>query len=256
MARRCFTSPVQLELFLARAGLRPLEPEWIEVAGRQVPLRFVPNPNARRYILRLDRDGVARVTIPSRGSLKQAREFAAKNADWIGRQFLNRATATRNDKAWGHGTGIFFRGGRVRLSVDGGRITFADQAVTLGDTLTSVRRAVESHLLELAGRELFDRTAALAKLHGFVIRKVWIRNQRSRWGSSSTRGTIALNWRLVQMPESVRDYIILHELAHQRVMNHSDRFWQEVERLCPAWREAEAWLKKHERVIRHALPAE
>ena len=74
---------------------------------------------------------------------------------------------------------------------------------------------------------------------------VSVRNQRSRWGSCSTRGTIALNWRLIQMPPDVSDYVILHELAHRRQPNHSTRFWREVEALCPWWREAERWLRKH-----------
>jgi predicted metal-dependent hydrolase len=74
---------------------------------------------------------------------------------------------------------------------------------------------------------------------------VSVRNQRSRWGSCSARGTVSLNWRLVRTPDNVRDYIILHELAHLREMNHSDRFWARVAETCPGWREAERWLKRH-----------
>jgi len=77
-----------------------------------------------------------------------------------------------------------------------------------------------------------------------VVKRVTVRGQRTRWGSCSRRGTISLNWRLIQTPEDVRDYIILHELAHLRQMNHSDRFWREVERLCPDYRSAERWLKQ------------
>jgi predicted metal-dependent hydrolase len=82
------------------------------------------------------------------------------------------------------------------------------------------------------------------------LRRVVIRNQRSRWGSCSRRGTISLNWRLVQTPVFVRDYIILHELAHLKVMNHSKRFWKEVARLCPEYREAETWLKRNSDLLR------
>jgi len=74
---------------------------------------------------------------------------------------------------------------------------------------------------------------------------VSVRNQRSRWGSCSRHGTISLNWRLVQTPTFVRDYIILHELAHLKEMNHSKRFWREVARLCPDFGRAERWLKEH-----------
>jgi predicted metal-dependent hydrolase len=58
-------------------------------------------------------------------------------------------------------------------------------------------------------------------------------------------GRISLNWRLIQMPPAVRDYIILHELMHRREMNHSARYWQEVEKVCPDYRENERWIKTH-----------
>ena len=65
------------------------------------------------------------------------------------------------------------------------------------------------------------------------------------WGSCSATGTISLNWRLVQTPEAVRDYIIHHELMHLKEMNHSGRFWARVEEVCPGWRDAETWLKRN-----------
>ena len=82
------------------------------------------------------------------------------------------------------------------------------------------------------------------------MNRVTVRNQRTRWGSCSRRGTISLNWRLIQAPGFVRDYIILHELAHTLEMNHSDRFWRQVETLCPDYRNAERWLKQHKEVLR------
>jgi len=70
-------------------------------------------------------------------------------------------------------------------------------------------------------------------------------SQRTRWGSCSPSGRVSLNWRLVQMPPPVRDYVLLHELAHLKHPDHSSRFWREVERLCPWYREARAWLGEH-----------
>jgi predicted metal-dependent hydrolase len=79
---------------------------------------------------------------------------------------------------------------------------------------------------------------------------VTVRNQRTRWGSCSRRGTISLNWRLIQTPPFVSDYIILHELMHLREMNHSPRFWRQVETVCPGYRTAEEWLKPHASLLR------
>jgi hypothetical protein len=97
----------------------------------------------------------------------------------------------------------------------------------------------------LAKRELPVRVFELAALHELPAKRVSVRNQRSRWGSCSRHGTTSLNWRLVQAPVFVRDYIILHELAHLKQMNHSRRFWREVTRLCPEFTLAERWLKKN-----------
>jgi predicted metal-dependent hydrolase len=89
------------------------------------------------------------------------------------------------------------------------------------------------------------RAWELAATVGVEVKQVTVRNQRSRWGSCSATGTISLNWRLVQTPDSVRDYIVYHELMHLREMNHSERFWARVEEVCPPWREAELWLKRN-----------
>lgn len=94
------------------------------------------------------------------------------------------------------------------------------------------------------------RVRELANLHGVDVARVSVRNQKTRWGSCSRHGAISLNWRLIQSPAFVRDYIILHELAHRRQMNHSDKFWQEVARLCPDYPAAERWLKQHAKLLR------
>jgi predicted metal-dependent hydrolase len=90
----------------------------------------------------------------------------------------------------------------------------------------------------------------LAALHGLEISRITIRNQRSRWGSCSARRTISLNWRLIQTPGFVRDYIIVHELMHLREMNHSPRFWACVKQICPDYERAEGWLRQHNDLLR------
>jgi hypothetical protein len=90
----------------------------------------------------------------------------------------------------------------------------------------------------------------LAARHGLTVRRITVRNQKSRWGSCSRCGTISLNWRLIQTPAFVSDYICLHELVHLRQMNHSPGFWREMERVCPDYRTARHWLKEHSGLLR------
>jgi predicted metal-dependent hydrolase len=81
-----------------------------------------------------------------------------------------------------------------------------------------------------ARQRIIARLAELAKQHGFTYNKVSIRNQRTRWGSCSAKGNISLNIKLVALPPELFDYVILHELAHTRLHNHSRKFWQELDK--------------------------
>jgi predicted metal-dependent hydrolase len=196
----------------------PAEPAAPEV-------RFVRSERARHYRLTLRRDGIAVATIPRRGSEREARRFVAQQRGWL-------------ERAWAQAIRVAANGGRpmVCLGTDVFRVPRLD-----GD----LRPALEAQFARRARIELPARTWELAAATGIEIKNVTIRNQHSRWGSCSAGGTISLNWRLVQAPESVRDYLIYHELMHLREMNHSGRFWVRVAAFYPAWRTAERWLKLH-----------
>ncbi len=228
--------------------------ECLVVSGRPIALMLVHHRRARRYVLRLRPDGSARVTIPRGGSAAEARRFAERNIAWVERQLQRLSTRPMGPQAWRVGTEIFFRGELVRIEAgvngESGLIRFGAECVRVNRTDADLRPAIEKHLWRLAARELPLRVHEYAAAHQLPARRVTVRNQRSRWGSCSRRGTIFLNWRLVQAPPFVRDYLILHELAHLRHMNHSARFWREVERLCPEHETAERWLKQHSNLLR------
>lgn len=222
----------------------------VQVGGRTVPLLMVHHPRARRYLLRLQPDGKVRVTIPRRGTISQAQEFVTRNIPWLEQQLQKLASRPPSPSAWRVGTEILFRGEPVRIEwQDCGVIRFGAEALPVPDVTADLRPAIQQRLYRLAARELPPRVLELAARHGIPVNRVSVRNQRSRWGSCSHRGTISLNWRLIQTPALVRDYIILHELAHRRQMNHSQRFWQEVERLCPDYQVAERWVKANAKLL-------
>ena len=218
--------------------------QWLTVGELQVRLSFVRSERARRYILRLGREGEARVTVPRRGTYAEALKFAERQTNWLKRQLARRKLRPPPPATWAVGTQILFRG--VYTAIER-----AEAAVRVGsETVASagegdLKPLIEAHLKRLAARELPARVLALAAQHGLQVNRITVRGQRSRWGSCSRRNHISLNWRLVQTPDAVRDYIILHELAHLRHMNHSKKFWAEVARLCPAYEDAERWLKSH-----------
>jgi len=225
--------------------------DTLQIGSRSVSLLFVQNHRARRYLLRLKSDGVARVTVPRRGSISTAREFVGKNIGWLERQIQRLEAQPKTVNEWRLGTEIHFRGEQVKIEVETvGQIRFGSELLRLRDLTVDLRPAIQKHLRKLAQKELPVRVMELASLHGIEVSRVSIRNQKSRWGSCSRRGTISLNWRLIQTPEFVRDYICLHELAHRKQMNHSDLFWRQVKRLCPDYLIAERWLKAHSKLLR------
>lgn len=228
----------------------------VQINGRQIPLLYRRNPLARRYRLFVDRQGQPRVTIPKRGSQREAERFAEQHRDWLLVQLARFEARREKEQRWDHGTLILFRGVPTPLELSSEsrpRLCLGTETIPLPDRVSAdqanLREMVESHLRRLARVELPARTLELAALHKCPVRTVAVRNQRSRWGSCSRRGTISLNWRLVQVPIEVRDYIILHELMHLREMNHSRRFWTHVAAVCPGYKECEAWLRAHSRSL-------
>jgi predicted metal-dependent hydrolase len=221
------------------------------VGARQVPLLMVRNPRARRYLLRLRADGTARVTVPRGGSLTAARQFVERNSPWLEQQFQRLQLQPSKPTTWKVGMEILFLGEAVRIeAAENGKISFGGETLEISGSTADLRPAIEHHLRKSATRELPPRLVQLAELHRLTVRRIMVRDQKSRWGSCSRRGTISLNWRLIQTPDFVRDYIFLHELMHLRQMNHSARFWRGVESVCPDYQTAERWLKEHSGLLR------
>jgi predicted metal-dependent hydrolase len=169
---------------------------------------YVRHPRARRYVVRVRSDGTVRVTIPRWGSKREAAAFAEQQRGWINKQL-------------------------ARLQIEGSkpREQLSEEAM----------QAFRSR----AKRELPERLLQMAKQFGLRVARVSVRNQQSRWGSCSPSGHICLNWRLVTMPDWIRDYVIIHELMHLKRLDHSPKFWKLVATACPQYQEARAWLRKY-----------
>lgn len=97
--------------------------------------------------------------------------------------------------------------------------------------------------IQRACQILPERTAYFAERMGVTYGRITIREQKTRWGSCSSKGNLNFNWKLVLLPEKLLDYVVVHELAHRREMNHSSRFWSVVEQELPDYRERRAKLK-------------
>ncbi|MCU0424688.1 MAG: M48 family metallopeptidase [Candidatus Kapabacteria bacterium] len=218
---------------------------------------------AKRMSLKVSHDGRVWVSVPMRVSLHDARTFFRTNIAFV-QKALDNIAAERSQRlalpSSSEKTHVIVEGEWLPLSVEAGEcfaITFS---------LTTVRHIVvtvpqEKMLSEAMSRAaaleywrycmitranevLPKRTLELAQSFGETVRRIAVKNQKSVWGSCvKARRSLNLNWRCILFPPSVRDYLIIHELAHLRQANHSDAYWEQVEQWCPDYREAERWLK-------------
>ena len=213
-------------------------------------VRLRRHPRARRYTLRIHsttREVV--LSMPPRGSVKQATEFAQKHGAWIAARLQRLPRAA----PFGHGTGLPLRGVDHRIEHrHSARGTVWTEIGEAGEPLLCVAgaaphvpRRVRDYLKREAKAELETASKRAAAALGVTLKRVSIRDQSSRWGSCSTTGVLSYSWRLILAPPFVLDYLAAHEAAHLVEMNHSRAFWRQVERICPDMDRAKAWLDVH-----------
>lgn len=219
-------------------------------------MAYQHNARARRIVLRIKDPRTLRVTLPLRSSIADGERMVRQHADWL-REHLPKVQgrAANAAQGWRFGTTLLWRGKEEVLAEArlehalGLQCRIGNEFFHLRSLDSDFRPQLLRQFVLTAEMELAPRARELAAAHGVRISKVAVRDQRRRWGSCSARGNISLNWRLLQTPPHVSDYIILHELAHRAHMNHSAAYWNEVERLCPGWRVAEAWIKANARRV-------
>ncbi len=231
---------------------RPVEPRTIEVPfdGAVYRVRLRRHRQARRYTLRIQtatREAV--LTLPSRGSIKEATAFAGKHGAWI----AARLGRLPEPVAFAHGAIVPFRGipHRIvhRLGVRGTVWTEQDgdgrHLLCVSGEAPHIARRITDFCKRELRRDVERASRRYALELGVAIKRIGVRDQVSRWGSCSSNGVLSYSWRLIFAPPHVLDYIAAHEVAHLVEMNHSPRFWRLVEGICPDLRRAKAWLDVH-----------
>jgi predicted metal-dependent hydrolase len=230
---------------------RPPDPQLIEIAfdGTIYPVQLRRHRQARRYTLRVHAtDRTVVLTMPLRGSVKEARAFAERNGGWI----AARLKRLPQPIPFADGLELPLRGVPHRIvHRAGARGTVwveAGDAMPLlcvaGEPVHLARR-VRDFLKREAKRDLDAASRRYAALLGVAVKRVSVRDQSSRWGSCTAAGVLSYSWRLILTPPTVLDYLAAHEVAHLIEMNHSRKFWRVVAGICPEWQRAKGWLNAH-----------
>lgn len=195
------------------------------------------------------------VIVPRHYNMGQVHDILEKKSGWILRHMPVHKPLQMPlfNKEVDHGEKISYMGKNVELIIlnngnKTGSVELQDHHIYIYQT---ARRESIAKILEKWYRnqadQVFTQKAAIYKEHmGLRYNKILIRGQKTRWGSCSPSGTVSLNWKLLLAPEPVIDYVIIHELAHLKHMNHSRRFWEFVEVYCPDWKKYRKWLALHE----------
>ena len=214
----------------ARLEVRPAEGLTVVLPAGYRPER------ARELVLRKQRWVVAKLGTFGQAALVQ--KAPLKAGDRL--PYLGRSMKIESRESGAGASGIHV--GEDRLVV----------WIAPGDTL---HVPLERWYREQAKRKIEPMVAELSRLMGLRYNRVALKSQRTLWGSCSRKRNLNFNWRLIMTPEQVIEYVVIHELAHLKQMNHSPRFWQIVERHCPNWREHRKWLRDHSQELNRLLSA-
>ncbi len=221
-------------------------------------VKFRISQRAKRLNIRIKPNHGVLVTVPFGMSMKQAASVVKSKSDWITRN-LKKVKAYEASAIIYDGTqqiGTRYR----RLQVEACNLASPEVLLSADEIVVRYPRSLqltdpdvqtviqfgltEGYRLE-AKRYLPQRVAELAKVHGFSYNRVFVKNHRSRWGSCSEVNNINLNLHLLQLSDEIIDYVILHELVHTEIKNHSAAFWQRVEQVCPNVKDLRRQLRNH-----------
>lgn len=201
---------------------------------------------SRKIKLTVDIDGVLSASIPYFSPDFAVKRLISQNRPQIRKMLAERSAKNfyRNGDTIGKSHSLIFRKVNSLTSENQVKIKIeSNQIIVFGEDFESplvqaeIRKTVSKILRKQAKAYLPRRVNFLAEKHGFTFEKLRFSHTKTRWGSCSSRGTISLNIALMKLPFELIDYVIIHELCHTRQMNHSPKFWAEVEKYCPNYRD-------------------
>jgi len=204
----------------------------------------------------IQRDGKVIVRAPLKAPEKLIRSFVESKSSWIDEKkaLMQKQVPAMSARQFTSGEKFWLLGEQINLRVveahtQRASLTLRDEFLLSDKATPEAHSIFEKWYKAHALKVLTERVIYFAAKHGFRYENIRISSARTRWGSCSSRGTLSFTWRLVMAPLDVVDYVVIHELAHLKIQNHSNIFWAEVARLMPAYQSRRDWLKKNGRIL-------
>lgn len=216
--------------------------ESIRIGDPAIEVKLRRNPRARRMVLRVVQSSpVPTLTVPSTVSLRLATAFLTDHEAWL----RGRLGASSRQVVM-EGAVIPVAGQMLTLLVKpGARSQVANGALVVPGPADRAGIQVAAWLKETARAACAAAVERYAGRVGREAGQITMRDPRSRWGSCTTTGNLMFSWRLAMAPASVLDYVVAHEVAHLVELNHSERFWEVVRRICPSFEAERDWLRQN-----------
>jgi predicted metal-dependent hydrolase len=219
-----------------------------EIAGRSLPLRIVENARAKRLTLRIDAGGQGlRVTVPPGMRMAEIERFLDRHRGWLEARLAkipDRPTLRPGVRIPIRGVPHLIVHEAARGTVEAAMGDDGPLLIVRGDRRFLTRR-IADYLKREAKRDieaLVDKHTAMA---GQRARSIRFKDTTSRWGSCSAEGNLSFSWRIMMAPPAVINYLVAHEVAHLKEMNHGPKFWKLCRELCPDTERCRAWLKRN-----------
>jgi predicted metal-dependent hydrolase len=220
--------------------------------GRDVPILTRRDRRARRMTLRIDAaNDRAVLVLPTWVPMSEGLRFVRTKARWMKEKLDSLPPRERFED--GARFTLFGSPLIIRYRPDLSPTVVRDgPSLFVGGPKDRVAQRVSTWLKAEAKARLAERAQAMAQRLGKTVRRVSVRDSRTRWGSCAADGSLSFSWRLALAPEDVSTYVVAHEVAHLVAMNHGPKFWRTVEELLPDHGDAKAWLSDHGvRLLRH-----
>ncbi len=231
-------------------------PRSIALSGHTVDYLLIRKRGRRGVRLKIDGKGMSVLAALST-PLAEIEGMIGKNERWVLKKLGEWSQRRIIPQRWESGATVFFQGAPLKLAIlHDAQATHIEQ---IGDMLhvhiktsssDDVCKAVIAWYRKQALLHLAQRAFFFAKLHGLVPPQVFLSSATHRWGSCNSRREVRLSWRLIKANPALIDYVVCHELAHLRHMNHSSAFWREVETMCPLYRELKTELDANDHLYR------
>jgi predicted metal-dependent hydrolase len=226
----------------------------IDLRGKSIPYTLKRSIKARYIRMEIRPDKGLVVTIPRRISQTQVNDFIRSREKWVLTHLARQLAQPKPNgkRPVTDGDSIAYLGGNLKVkTLDDPdkpamcKITGDCLEVNLNHSGIDLASAIEGWYRFQAGVLIKTKLDWISLRMGTNYRNINMRGQKTRWGSCSHNGNLSFNWKLLKMPEPVIEYVVIHELAHLKEMNHSRKFWDLVAKFCPQYKIQRKWLREH-----------